>query len=147
MLMGDECIAHHADAVRVGGGNGCRQQARLTNPLQACGVAIAIEHMAAGKARLMARRAFAGLDDTDTGAYRLAIVVLVQGGVANPHTRHIGNGVVRTRPTKAQRDTEIACSHLVSRSKFLEGRAQLAIRAVQQHGGKQNAKNDENVPG
>ncbi len=66
----------------------------------------------------------------------------VQCGMANPYTRYISNGVAWARLAKAQRDTKIACSHLVSHSKFLEGWAQLAIGAVQQHRGKQNANNE-----
>jgi hypothetical protein len=53
----DQRIPHHAQAMGVGEGDRTGQQTRLADPLQTGCVAIAIEHMDAGKARLQVARA------------------------------------------------------------------------------------------
>lgn len=60
-------IAHHAQAVGVGEGDGTGQQAGLANPLQTCGVTVAVQHMDAGKARLLAGGTRSRFDNSDTG--------------------------------------------------------------------------------
>lgn len=54
-LGGDERIAHDADVVRVRIGDRRRQQPRLANPFEPGRVAVAVEHVNAREARLVAR--------------------------------------------------------------------------------------------
>ena len=49
-LQRDQRIAHHAHAVGVGENDRAGQQARFAHPFQAGGVAVAVQHVHAGKA-------------------------------------------------------------------------------------------------
>ncbi|MND77256.1 hypothetical protein D3C80_689270 [compost metagenome] len=93
----NQCIAHHTQAVGVGEGDGTGQKTRFANPLQTGCVAVAVQHMDAGKARLLAGGTDTRLDD----CYPSQDVAAVGGAsshiaVTDPNARHIGDGVEGT---------------------------------------------------
>jgi hypothetical protein len=102
-------IAHHTQAVGVGEGDGAGQKSRLANPLQTCGVAVAVEHMNAGKARLLAGGTCTRFDNSDTGQDVTAV-----GGapshvaVPDPYAGHIGDGIEGAGLQLAKLNVEVA---------------------------------------
>jgi hypothetical protein len=89
----DERVAHHPDLMRVGERDRRAQLPRLFQPEQAGHLAVAVEGVIAGKALILVDFAVTGADDGDAGA-RHAWLVVDERGVANPHARHVGDGIV-----------------------------------------------------
>ncbi|MND93713.1 hypothetical protein D3C80_859060 [compost metagenome] len=104
-------IADHTDAVGVGVGNRRGQQAGLANPLKASGIAIAVEYVHAGKARLQAGGLGPRLDHRDPGIDRVVAAAALHGVMADTHARHIGDGVERARGAHADTNAQITYTH------------------------------------
>ncbi|MNF91566.1 hypothetical protein D3C84_741710 [compost metagenome] len=92
----DQRIAYHAQAVGVGEGNGAGQQACFANPLQPRGIAVAVEHMHTGKARLLAGGTGTGFDDGDAGEDVAAIGSAASYiAVADPYAGDVSDRIER----------------------------------------------------
>ncbi|MNH07403.1 hypothetical protein D3C79_667940 [compost metagenome] len=104
-------ITDHTHAVSVGVGNRCGQQASFANPFKASRIAIAVEHVHAGKAWLQVRRLRSRLDDGDTGVHRLRTAFIMKGVMAHTHARHIGDGVVDARFAHANTNAQVTNTH------------------------------------
>ncbi|MNF92486.1 hypothetical protein D3C84_751320 [compost metagenome] len=129
-----QCITDHADTVGVGVGDRGGQQTGLANPLKAAGIAVAVEHMHAGEARLQVRRLWSRLDDGDTGVHRLRTAFIMKGVMAHTHARHIGDGVVDARFAHANTNAQVTNTHcFTAPSGRFEGRS---LRCLpRDHGG------------
>ena len=102
-------ITHHAQAMGVGEGDGARQKPSFANPFQAGGVAVAVQHMYAGKARLLAGGACTRLDNRYTGQDVAAV-----GGasshiaVADPYAGYVGDCIEWAGLQLAELDIQVA---------------------------------------
>ena len=110
-LIGDDGVAHHADAVRIGDHHRSFQVSRLLDPVRARHLSVAIEREHAGKYRLGGIPA-PGQDGSHAGADRpLAdfkfAIARNQRAVPDLHAFHVGDRVPSTgRPLK--RNSEVA---------------------------------------
>ena len=91
--VGDERVAHDADAVRVGERDRRREPARLAHPLEPGHLAVAVEHVGAREQLVVAGVVLAREDHRDAGAHVLA---LDQRDRADLHARDVGDRVVLT---------------------------------------------------
>ena len=104
-------IAHHTDAVGVGIGNGRGQQTGFANPLQTGCVTVAVQHMDPGKTRLQMRRTGTRLDHGDTGMDGSFGGFDIQRVMPDPHTRYIGDCVVKARGARANGYAKLTDTH------------------------------------
>ena len=143
-LQGDQAVAHHPDTVGVGNGHRRGQQPRLADPFKPRGVAIAVEHVVAGKTRLMPRFPGTWLDQRNAGAHLLAVDLRLERGMADANPGNIGDGIQFAGHAQPQRNAQLTCTHTHS-LQFLKRRTQPATDAIQNHRQGQQADDDHDV--
>ncbi|MNV59777.1 hypothetical protein D3C71_1522210 [compost metagenome] len=118
----DQAVTYHADAVGVGEGDWAGEQAGFADPLQPGGVAIAVEHMHAGKAGGLPGLAGTRFDHRDAGTHAAPVGQIgVDAGVADANAGHVGDGVQRAGNAVADFNAQILSALRHGYSPSIEG--------------------------
>ena len=113
---GDEGVADHPDAVRVGDRDRRRQEPGLADPLQAGHLAVAVEPVATGEDGFASVLGAARDDDRDAGPDRASpdherAVAVDDRGVADAHARHVRDGIAGAGLPAPDDDPEVSRPH------------------------------------
>jgi hypothetical protein len=105
--IGDHGVAHDAHQMRVGDAHGCRQQALLVDPDRAGHLAVPVERVEPGRHGIGPDVRPRWPDRRHSGAGNRGGIV-DDGGMADAHAGHVGDGVERSRRQLAGAKAEVA---------------------------------------